>query len=402
MRRLSSLVLVPLALGWGCNRSSDAPASDPTPGEASVVDTTVPDGAVLDATAPDGTALDAGPADSAAPDAAPADASPADTGSRDPSAQDTVAADLPPGDAAVADTGSPALMALVDAAKWSADLAVIAKPRPPGSAHWQAVQDLCAERLTSLGYTVTRPAFAGGVNVIGVLAGTSLSKESIVLSAHYDHVGDCDGADDNASGVAGVLEAARVLATTPHARTIVAACWDKEEDGLLGSSAWVADAKAKGELVTMAFVFEMIGFRATEPGSQTLPAGFELLFPNEAKLLADQGNRGDFIAAIADESAGATVQALVTHGKAAGLPVQALVIPAALKNSDIIGDLRRSDHAPFWMADYPAIQLTDTANFRNPHYHCYGGPDVPADLDPEFAADVVRAVVGAANDSAGE
>ena len=98
--------------------------------------------------------------------------------------------------------------------------------------------------FASLGYTVEREAYGTGVNVIGVLDGTSAPAEQVVISAHYDSVANCPGADDNGSGVAGVLEAARVLSTSQHKRTLVVACWDEEEKGLIGSSAFVARAAA--------------------------------------------------------------------------------------------------------------------------------------------------------------
>jgi len=58
--------------------------------------------------------------------------------------------------------------------------------------------------------------------------------------------------------------------------------------------------------------------------------------------------------------------------------------------------LRRSDHAAFWEAGFPALFITDTGEFRNDHYHCLGGPDEVADLDVDFAVGVTRATVEAA------
>ena len=68
-------------------------------------------------------------------------------------------------------------------------------------------------------------------------------------------------------------------------------------------------------------------------------------------------------------------------------------MPAGLETSSLLSELRRSDHASFWDAGVPAMMLTDTAEFRNPHYHCSGGEDVVSDLDPAFAARVVAATV---------
>ena len=76
-----------------------------------------------------------------------------------------------------------------------------------------------------------------------------------------------------------------------------------------------------------------------------------------------------------------------------------LPVPEGLKKSSTISALRRSDHASFWDVDYPAIVLGDTAEFRNPYYHCDKGLDEVADLDLDFATMIVKATVGAAADA---
>jgi len=285
----------------------------------------------------------------------------------------------------------------VDAARFEADLATIAKARPSGSAHWKVVQDLCAERFAALGCQVERHAYGTGVNVVGTLAGGGAhADEKVLLSAHYDSVSGCAGADDNGSGVAGVLEGARVLAAGRYDRTLVVACWDQEEDGLVGSAAWVRRAKNASVKIAGVLVLEMIGYRSDRPDSQRLPAGFEYVFPDQVAQVRANGARGDFITFVGDTGAASLQTAFLAQAAGDGLPTVSLMLPDSQKNSDTFGDLRRSDHAPFWMADYPAAMLTDTANFRNDHYHCAGGPDAPADLDPAFAAKVVRASVASA------
>lgn len=288
------------------------------------------------------------------------------------------------------------LLREVDQARYQADLLRVTGARPPGSAHWREVQALCAQRLESLGYAVERHRYATGENVIGVRAGARAPKEQVILSAHYDGVPDCAAADDNASGVAGVLEAARVLALRPHDRTLVIACWDEEERGLIGSEAYAARARARGDDLKAVYVYEMIGYRSAAPGSQTIPAGFGLLFPKQVERIGDNGNRGDFIAVVSDGASQAAAAHLERVGEAQGLPVVTLPVPENLKNSPILQDLRRSDHASFWAASFPAMMITDTANFRNTHYHCSGGPDNAERLDGAFAALVIRATVGSA------
>jgi Zn-dependent M28 family amino/carboxypeptidase len=284
---------------------------------------------------------------------------------------------------------------LVDRAAYEADLATIAEPRSPGTPHWQTVQDLCADRFAALGFEVERHAYDTGVNVIGVRAGTTLPDERVVVSAHYDSVPDCAGADDNGSGVAGTLEAARVLSQQPHARTFVVACWDEEERGLIGSSAYVERAKAAGDNIVLSLVFEMIGYRSTEPMSQETDPGLGSVFPDAEAQIAANDYRGDFLLVVNDESAAQAAADMQAIADGIGLPIVNLSLLPALKTS--LGGLRRSDHAPFWDADYPALFVTDTADFRNPHYHCAQlSSDALADIDFEFAIANVKAIVGAA------
>ena len=305
------------------------------------------------------------------------------------------AAALGCGSSRTAGDATSSALAAVEAQRFVDALTIITGPRPPGSAHWQTVQDLCAERFAALGFTVERHRYATGVNVIGVRPGTRLPDERIVVSAHYDSVNACAGADDNGSGVAGVLEAARVLSLQPHARTLAVACWDQEESGLIGSRAYVTRAVAAGEAIVASYVFEMIGYRSRDPGSQRTDPGLDLVYPEQTAAIAANQHRGDFILVIHDARAATTVADFERLAADLGLPTIVLPVPDSLKRSAMAAGLRRSDHAPFWDADVAAVQLTDTADFRNPHYHCAGGPDALADIDVEFATLTLKATVGA-------
>lgn len=283
----------------------------------------------------------------------------------------------------------------VETQRFIDDVTAIALPRAPGTAHWQTVQDLCADRLEALGYTVELHAYGTGTNVIGRREGTTLPDEHVVISAHYDSVSQCAGADDNASGVAGTLEAARVLALAPHDRSLVVACWDEEEAGLIGSRAWVQQ-EAAGLSITASFVFEMIGYRSSEPGSQRTDPNLDAAYPDQTAAIAANEYRGDFILLIHDDLAATAVADFEATALTLGLPTIVLPVSDGLKKSTLASGLRRSDHAPFWDADIAAIQITDTANFRNPHYHCSSGPDAVADIDAAFATLNIQATVAAA------
>ena len=314
----------------------------------------------------------------------------------------TAPTDSAPADSAPADTGqacgdgSPAdLEGCVDLDRISSDLNTVAEERTPGSAHWQEVQDLCAQRLADLGFAVELHTYDTGVNVIGTRTGATDPDTQVLISAHYDAVPGCAGADDNASGVAALLESARVLATVDHDRTLVVACWDEEEDGLLGSEAWATEAAARGDQLAAVYVYETIGYRATEPDTQTLPSGFDTVFPDAAAELAARGYTGDFLFYAADEAHAAAADALEAAAAEVDLPLIGVLLPDTLKNSRLASDLRRSDHASFWEVDLPGLFVTDTADFRNAAYHCQGAEDTVDRLDLDFIRANTAATVGA-------
>lgn len=289
----------------------------------------------------------------------------------------------------------------VDGARYRAELEIVAAPRPPGSAHWRAVQDRCAQIFGEAGLAVERQDYGSGVNVLGELRGTTSPDEIVLVGAHYGSLSDCPGADDNASGVAGVLEIARLLGQKSFAKTLIFACWDEEETGLHGSRAFVARLPASRRL-TAHFNFEMIAFASGVPDSQTIPSGFSRLFPAQVAALEANQRRADFVALVADSASAPAAARFVVEANAIGLPVQRLDVPDVLKGAAELGDLRRSDHAAFWDAGLPGIMITDTADFRNPSYHCRSGSDTVATLNFDFATKVVRATARAAAGMASE
>ncbi len=293
------------------------------------------------------------------------------------------------------------LAACTDGAAYQTDLEFIAQERTPGSEHWQAVQDLCAERFAEHGLEVERHDYGGGVNVIGILPGRTQPDKQVLITAHYDHIANCPGADDNGSGVAGVLEAARLLSMGRYEQSIVFACWDQEEVGLVGARAWVTRAVERGEQVTTVFNFEMIGFLDDTPGAQEFPSGLDLIFPDAYQQAEDNEFRGDFLAVIGDEDSDDAMEAMQTHADAVGLPLLLLELSDEQTTSSFLSDLRRSDHSPFWDAGYPAMMLTDTSEFRYAAYHCRDGDDVVENLDQDFARRNIAVTVGAAADVAG-
>ena len=275
------------------------------------------------------------------------------------------------------------------------DVRAIAKPRPPASRQHQAVRSLCHERLASQGYEVELHQYDTGVNVIGVKPGFSRPQEHVVVGAHYDHLPDCPGADDNASGVAVVLETARVLSEARFDRSLVVACWDEAERGQVGSTAYASRAKSRSEEIVVAINYESVGFFSDEPDSQRIPDGFEQLFPDEALALLDSSYRGDFLLVIGETSSTTWAESMQRHGVRNGLPVHLLRLSdrQRIKQQD---KLHRSDHVSFWKNDYPALLITDSGGYRNPFRHCKGGPDAADGLSYGHAAKVAQVALAGA------
>jgi Zn-dependent M28 family amino/carboxypeptidase len=254
-------------------------------------------------------------------------------------------------------------------------------PRHPEGQAVPATLRYLADELAAAGLAVEVERFGGDLHEVNLLAELpGGAGPAVELGAHWDTVPGSPGADDNASGVAGVLAAARALAAgDPPPRTVRFCLYAGEERGFLGSTAHVRRAAAG---IAGAVVLEMIGYRSTEPGSQRLPRGAAALVPGV--------DRGDFIAAVGDPSSAAYLHAFerAAAAHAPDLAVRTLTVPGLLRAA-----VSRSDHVPYWRARRPAIMVTDTADYRNPHYH--RASDVAQTLDLEFAAAVARAAAGA-------
>ena len=196
------------------------------------------------------------------------------------------------------------------------------------------------------------------------------------------------GADDNASGVAALLECARVLSTARLNRDVQFVAFDMEEvqpEGmaLVGSTAFV-EAGDQGNAYEGLYNLEMIGYTS---GTQGYPPGFQLFFPDIYERLRQNDFRGDFIAIVA-RGPGVGLARRFEEAAAKWVPgLEVLVIVFGPK-MPMLPDIFRSDHAPFWAAGIPAVMFTDTANFRNPHYHM--PTDKQDTLDHTFMADVTR------------
>ncbi|MCI0807885.1 MAG: M20/M25/M40 family metallo-hydrolase [Chloroflexi bacterium] len=268
--------------------------------------------------------------------------------------------------------------------------------------------DWIAAEFEQIGLAVSRQTFEipgvipeqlpprQGVNVVGKLnrqpgdSRESRNSHSVLIGAHYDTVPDSPGADDNASGVAAMLECARVLSELGSDREVTFVAFDAEEIGLLGSAAYVARL-ASAQHPSSAIIFESIGFSSTTV-KQRLPGSFRFLFRRMYRAVKQQQFAADSLLILSKGPGRAISRHLEESASKPGirLPIIPLEVPWWMP---LVRDLRRSDHAPFWLAGIPAVMIGDTANFRNPHYH--QSTDTPDTVDVGLVARAARMAIDA-------
>src|SRR3989449_308659 len=243
-----------------------------------------------------------------------------------------------------------------------------------------------AEQFTRLGLDISTHPFKalGGTyrNVIAEKRGQS-PFPPLIIAAHYDTVEASPGADDNASALAVLLEVARSLRGVPMTRSVRFIAFCLEEENLLDSLAYAASLQTANEEICGAIVMECVGYARSEEGSQQKPTGVPVAVPTV----------GDFLGVVGNVVSAPLVRAVEAAANLAvpELKTVSLLVPG---NGELLPDTRRSDHAAFWHHGYPALMLTDTANFRNPHYH--QPTDTFETLNLAFMEQVARAVTAAA------
>jgi hypothetical protein len=261
-------------------------------------------------------------------------------------------------------------------------------PRTPGSPAHRAAADYISNSLTNAAFRVrlsrTAEAEMPCVNVLADPLPARPDLPLFVVGAHYDTGPDTPGADDNASAVAALLELAAWV--RPHLEK-ASACrlqlvaYDLEEYGMIGSLIHAKSLKRAGEQVRGMISLEMLGYTDVRAGSQRIPEPIRHLYPDV----------GDFIGVCGDD------ESLELIGKVAeglksipDLPVQCLAVP---DRGMMMMDVRLSDHSSFWDAGVPALMVTDTSFYRNPHYH--QPTDTPDTLDYPFLARVTAGLCAA-------
>jgi len=255
----------------------------------------------------------------------------------------------------------------------------------PAALH--AAERYIDETLHALGYEVRRQNYeAQGVdcaNLEVVIAGSARAAEIVLAGAHYDTVPGSPGADDNASGVAAILELARLLREARPARTIRLVAFVNEEPpfffwGEMGSKVYARAARARGDDIRVMLSLEMLGCYSDELGSQGYPPLLKHFYPAQ----------GNYIAFVSNLRSRRSLRNVVDAFRAASdFPAEKLAAPA------MVPGIGWSDQLSFWREGYPAAMVTDTAFHRYRHYH--QPTDTPEKLDYERMARVVDGLAGA-------
>jgi hypothetical protein len=237
--------------------------------------------------------------------------------------------------------------------------------------------------LHSLGYAVTDQPVGNGPlyenrNVVASHIGTDPNPEQVIVIAHYDTIPSSPGADDNGSGVAVLLELARLIRPYDFARSVTFAAVTLEETGLGGSKALLSFAQENEWEISGVLVLDGIAY-----------GGEDVVQYSPNRLTTPLPKIGDFLVVIGNRNSEFLVQDFTKSVEQSTLPLPILpmIVPG---NGEDLPDSRRSDHSVFWDAGYPAILLTDTGNYRNPHYHAES--DMIDTLNLAFAVQVGRAV----------
>lgn len=260
----------------------------------------------------------------------------------------------------------------------------------------QQAADYLTGQFRAIGLDVSFHTFEalGGTyrNVIATMPPSRSSSVSsqppLIIAAHYDTVQGSPGADDNASGLAVMLDVAQHLRDVPLNGAVHFISFCLEEEDLLGSLAYAAHLKERKQEIRGAIVLECVGYARSEEGSQQAPPGTPIGVPSV----------GDFLGIVGNTASTGLVSAIehAANQLVPDLKTVSLLVPG---QGELLPDTRRSDHAAFWHYGYPAVMLTDTANFRNPHYH--QPTDTLDTLALAFIQQVAAAVTAAATELAG-
>lgn len=269
-------------------------------------------------------------------------------------------------------------MSSADPQKIISHLREIIRPRDAfqNPENLKAVQSYISAQFKLYGFRVEEHVFQAEGRSFSNLTARKEGESGLpkfIVGAHFDAVPGTPGADDNASGVACMLEAARLFSEKFPSSGVQFAAFNLEEYGMLGSIAYSKFLKSKmtadeKKNFKGMISLEMVGFTSKEKGSQNMPEVLKPYYPDT----------GDFLAIVADTDS-KPLQSLAWESYTrAQVPSHGLVVP--VKGNEF-PEVRLSDHSSFWDEDFPALLVTDTSFFRNPHYHKAGDTFETLDLD---------------------
>jgi hypothetical protein len=256
----------------------------------------------------------------------------------------------------------------------------------------EASAEYIEQAFRAAGYEVTSQHYTAQDktvrNLEAVLPGVSHATEIVVIGAHYDSVAGSPGANDNATGVAALLEIARLLVREQPARSVRFVAFVNEEPPFfyteeMGSRVYARRARERGEKIVAMLALETIGYYADARGSQHYPFPFSPFYPDT----------GNFVAFVGNLASRELVQACMASFRSlAAFPAEGIAAPGWM------GGIHWSDHWSFWREGYPAIMVTDTALYRYAHYHAQ--TDTPDKIDYERLARVVAGLAEVTRDLA--
>jgi hypothetical protein len=253
--------------------------------------------------------------------------------------------------------------------------------------------DYVEASFASADYTVDRQGYRVGTqtcyNLAVEIPGSDRADEIVVVGAHYDSVVGSPGANDNGTGVAALLEIARDLAHAKPSRTVRFVAFVNEEPPYfqteaMGSLVYARRCRERGERVVGMLSLETIGYYSDARGSQHYPFPLGFFYPSAGNFIGFVANRA---------SRDLVFDAIASFRRNARFPSEGGVL------SESLPGIGWSDHWSFWQAGYPAIEITDTAPFRYPHYHT--AADTPDKVDYDRTARVTVGLEGVVADLAG-
>ncbi len=254
----------------------------------------------------------------------------------------------------------------------------------------RAAASLIERELVSLDYPVVRQTYVVDgqdvANLSAQLDGRNRADEIVIVGAHYDTVEDTPGADDNASAVAVLLEAARLLRRSSPSRSVRFVAFTCEEPphfytGSMGSQVYARHCRINHERIVGMLCLEMVGYYSNNPGSQgfpkDLPRCLRWVFPRRGNFLATVSNLRSWRLGLG-----------FRHGfkRFVRFPLYSVALP---ERASVI---RLSDNSSFWDQGYPALMITDTSFLRNPNYHA--PTDLPDTLDYDCMSEVAYGIAG--------